>query len=299
MSRTPSTRPWHPFVFEFALATGVLVAVGLWYRLLGTAINTFTGPAGPTLLSGTVPFVALFLGGLLVGAAAYVRVRGVDVGLTLPARSDLDAVATAVVAPAALVGLTTLVGSLTGVTHRDVTGMAVVGDPAFVPVVTLAALSLAVRVPALVVVCQVLLQRGFERASGPVAAVGVTALVAAFAMVDTTGSVGAAPDPGKLVGLVLVALTLALADTVATRSDRAGGRYLAAAPLALVLGVVALDAVVSVTTFAGALYAGTQLATFGVAAAAYRRTGSLLSPALAYASLFVTTRVVAVGAGLS
>ncbi|WP_435066619.1 hypothetical protein [Haloplanus sp. C73] len=292
MSPSPSTRPWSPLVTEFALVGGLLVGVTLWYRLVGRLLRVVG--SGSSLLRDGALFGTLFLGGLVVGAAVYVAARHVHVGLARPAWSERWTLAAAGAVPAVLVACTKLVGVVTGVPYNSLTLTAVAASPPLGPIVALSALTLAVRVPALVVVSQVLIQGSFERAGGDALAAVATTLVTAFALVDTTGTVAPAPDVGKLAALVALMGALVVYRAVATRTDRRRVRFLAAIPFVAGLGVVALAAVVSVTSVAGALFALTQVATFGVAAEAYRRTDSLVSPALAYACLLVANRVVVV-----
>jgi len=289
----PDTRrPWHQFVVEFGLVTGVLVAVALWYRLCGAALAAVGGRS--SLLVSGVGFAALFLAGLGAGTVAYATARDIDAGVRLPSPSAWRAVVAAAVVPPAFVALTKLVGVATGVPYNTLTKTAIAADPPLGPVALLAGLTLSIRVPALVLVCQVLVQRGFERSGGDAWAVVATTLVAAFALVGTAGSVTPAPDAGKLAGLALVAGSLLCWD-YASRSERRTVRRLGPVPFTLVLVLLGLAALVSVRSFAGACFAFAQVGTFAVAAEAFRRTDSLLPPALAYASLVVANRVVVVG----
>ncbi|MFB6195254.1 MAG: hypothetical protein ABEI80_03720 [Haloplanus sp.] len=294
--RVPSVRS-HPITAEFALVAAALVGVSLWRRLLRDALSVVTlPPAVDGVLVGGLLAGAVFLAGLVAFAGAYAAARDVDVRLTLPTRSDLPAVGLAVGVPLALVAVTKLVGVATGVPYNALTKTAVAADPPLVPVLLLAGLTVLLGVPTLVVVCQVLVQGSFERVVGGDGAIALTTLVTGFAMTSTAGGLTVVPETGKLVGVVLFVGLLGVGVLAHDRLDRDRTRLraLAYAPLLLFVGLVVLSAVASVDTLAGGLFATAHLAVFAVAAYTYDRTDSLLTPALAYATVLLANRAVVV-----
>lgn len=291
----PPRRSRRPIAREFGVVTVVLVGLFLWQHLVQRALTAAFGtPAfGDVLVGGLVNGV-LLLGGLVAFAGAYAAVRNLDWGLALPSTADLPTVGLTALAPVALVALTKLVGVVTGVPYNSLTKTAVAADASLLPVALLAGIGLLVGVPALVVTCQVLVQRSFERAVGADGAVALTTLVTGFAMVSTIGGLTPVPDSGKLAGVALFAGLLGVALYATERATRDWLRYLGCAPLVAFVAVVALSGIAQVESVAGGLYALTQIAVLGVAAYGYDRTGSLLVPALAYTSSLLASRTVVV-----
>lgn len=291
-----SARSNHPLVTEFALLTAVLVCAYLWDRLLRSVLTTVVeAPQAPGgLLVGGLVYGGLLVGGLILLVGAYAVARDVDVGLELPDRSALPTVALAVLAPPALVAGTDLVAVATGVPYTSLTKTSVAGDASVVPVAAVTGLALLTTVPALVALCQVLVQGSLQRVVGADAAVGLTTLVSGFLLVDTTGRLAPVPDGGKLAGTLVFVALLAVALYGRERAERDWLGYLAAVPVAAFVALVALSGLAQVASVAAGLFAATQLATFAVAAYGYDRSGSLVPPALAYASLLVATRLAVV-----
>ncbi|AUV83719.1 hypothetical protein C2R22_20425 [Salinigranum rubrum] len=279
----------------FALLTAALAAVALWRYLVSRLLSAGVVPVPRSgglavdVLVTDGPFVV----GVVAFAGAYAVGRDIDVGVTLP--SDAKTVGLAVTLPFALVGLTKLVGTLDGVPYNSLTKTAYAADAPVWPVITVTGLSLLVGVPVVVAVCQVLVQGSLRPAVDGDAALVLTTLVTAFVMVDTTGRLSSVPDVGKVVSVVAFTALLALGryghDRVAV--DRV--RSLAYLPVALFVCVVSLAGVAQVESVTGGLFALTQLATFGVAAYASDRTGSLLPPALAYACFWLANTAVVYG----
>ncbi len=285
-----------PVALEFGVVAAMLVGLFMWQRVVRESMSAVVGDAVP----GGLVVHGLVHGGLLVAglvgfAAVYVRARDVDVGRSLPARSTLPLVVGAVLVPAALVGLTKLVGTLTGVQYNALTLTSVAADAPLRPILVVTGVGLAVSVPVLVVVCQVLVQGSFGRVVGRDAAVGLTTLVAGVALVDATGGLNAIPDRGRLFATVLLAAGLGVAVVGHERFDGDGLRYLAYVPAGVVAALVVFSVVAEIGSLAGALFVTTQLAVFAVAAYTYDRTDSLLVPALAYLSLILANRLVVVG----
>jgi len=288
-----ATRRARAVTVEFAIVTVALVGLYLWQHLVAGALSLLGSPPGGVFVGGIVSGGLLLLG-IVLFTGAYVSVRGVDPGLGLPTTADAPAVALAVLVPAGLVALTKLVGVATGVPYNALTKTAVAADSRLRPILLVATLGLLVGVPALVAICQVLVQGSFDRVVAGDAAVVLTALVTGFVMVSTTGGLATIPDRGKLGGTVLFALLLGGALVADDRFDRDWLRSLAAAPAVGFVALVVLSGVAGVDTVAGGLFASTQLATLGVAAYTYDRTASLPVPALAYASLLLANRAVVV-----
>ena len=287
-------RPSHPIVAEFALVTAALVGVSLWRRLSSDVLSlAFGSPAAfdGLLLNGVVTG-GVFVAGVALFAGLYAAVRDVDVGLALPSRNDLRLTGLAAVTPVALVGLTKLVGTATGVPYNSLTKTAYAADASVTPVLIVAGLGLVVAVPVLVIVCQVLVQGSFRRVLDGGSAVALTTLATGFVSMSTTGGLTPVPDRGKLAGAALFALLfgggLYARDRVA--DDRLRALFLA--PVGLFGAVVVLSGIAAVESVASGLFALTHLAVLGLAAYAYERTGSLAVPAVAYASLLLANRLV-------
>jgi len=290
----PATDWARPLAVEFGLVTGVLFGLYLWRHLL-TTVRSLVGspPVGGVVVGSLVNGGLLLLGTVLI-VGAYATLRNIDPGLTLPTTADLPDIVLAGLAPLVLVSLTKLVGIATGVPYNALTKTAVAADPPLWPVAVVAGLSLLVGVPALVAICQVLVQGSVARIVDGDAAVALTTLVTGFVMVDTTGGLATIPDRGKLAGFVVLVLLLCLALAADARTDRSWLRWLAATPVVAFAALVVGSGVAGVDSVAGGLFAATQLLTLGVAAYTYDRTRSLLVPALAYATLLLANQVVVV-----
>ena len=289
-------RSMHPLAVEFGIVTATLACVSLSVRLVPGALSSvFESPSAfDGLLVGGLVNGGLLLAVLVVFAGAYVRVRDIDVGLTLPTASDLPAAAVAVLTPLALVGLTKLVGVATGVPYNALTKSSVAPDAPLRPILRVSGLGLLVGVPTRAVLCQVLVQGSFERVVDGDGAVALTTLLTGFLLVSDAGGLTTVPDRGKLAGAVVFAFLLGVALLVNERADRDWVRVLAAVPAAAFVALVVLSGIAGVGSVAAALFALATLATLGVAAATYHRTRSLLVPALAYASLLFADRAVVI-----
>lgn len=290
-------RTTRPLAIELGVVTAALIGVLLWQRVIRatTAALFGTPDAFESLVVNGLVNAVVLLGGLVVFVGAYATVRDLDVGLRLPERRDLRVLALAALLPIALVALTKAVGMLTGIGFNALVMTSVTADASLWPIALVTGLSLLVGVPALVLTCQVLVQRSFERVVDRTSAVVATTLVAGFVMVSDTGGLASTPEAGPLAGIVLFVLLVAGALFVAERTDDDRVRTLAALPAAAVIAVVALSAVVEITSVAGAVFGCSQLVVLAIAAYAYTRTDSLLAPALAYASFQIASKAVVVG----
>ncbi|QLD89068.1 hypothetical protein HWV07_08510 [Natronomonas salina] len=282
----------NPVVFEFAIVTAVFGGLYLWQEALrGSILSLFDLSFGGVLADGLV-YTGLFLGGLAAFAVPYARYRGIRIGLSLPTRTDARVLGLAAVGPVALAALTKLVGVLTGVSYSSLTMTAVAADAPLTPVLAIAGLGILLGTPALVIVCQVLVQGSFEQAVGSTTAVVLTPLVAGFALLSETGGLGPVPDLGKLIGVVLFTLLLAGSVAGAQRIGSGRRRILAATPVALFVAVVVLSGIAEIESVAGGLFVLLHFAVLGIAAYGYERSDSLLVPAVTYTSLLLANSLI-------
>ena len=290
----PPLRLDQPILVEFGLVTVLLAGVFLWQRFVTVAQTALVGLLPAT---GSIVLTGLVSGGLLIGGAvglavAYVSVRDLDVGLSRPTRADLPLVALAGVGPIALVSLTKLVGTVTGVPYNSLTMTAYAADAPLVPVATVAGLGLLVGTPTLVLVCQVFVQESFTQVVEDDVAIVLTTLVAGFLVGSSTGGFSAAPELGRLVGAGVGVIALGIAVYGCEQVAHDGLRYLTYVPAVVVAGVIVVSSVTEVGSVAGGLFAVTHLAVLGIAAYTYDRTDSLVAPALAYGCLSASNMLV-------
>jgi hypothetical protein len=271
----------------FVLWIQLLLAIGL--RLAGVAESFLTVESNAWALAETVLVAdAVAVVGMVAFAAAYVRVRGLSVTLGLPDRSELWAVAAAAVAvPAASVAAVYGLAHATGTTLSSLTGTFVAEDVSLVVPATLMALQLLLGLPAYVLVTHVLVQRTLRAAAGPSVAIGVTTLVVGLAgpteLVTTTVTLQTA------VVALLLPVSVALPVYASHSFDVDWLPWLCALPLALFgIGLVT-SWLADVDGVAGAAFGLVQIGIVGLAAYSCEETGSLLPPALAYASFVVAT----------
>lgn len=297
--RLETVRSEHPLTTELAAVVAVLAAVSLWEHVAREFVlpGVGFGPGGyGYAVIDSLLLVGVVTGGiLLVGVAAiagvYVTVRDVEVGGARPVGRGAT-VAGAALAPVALVALTKLVAAVSGTTYGALFQRSY-GDAATVELfATTAVPMLVVVVPMLLLVCQVIVQGGLRRVVGGDAAVALTTLVAGFLLVDATGGLAMLPERGKLVGAALFVAGVAVATYGSERFDRRWLRYLSLVPVALLVGATVASGVAAVETVPAVLFVGAKVAVLGVAAYAYQRTGSLLVPALTYASFLASSEAV-------
>lgn len=274
------------------IVVAALLGVFLWREAVARIVSPLIG--NPTGADGLLT-LGLATGGLLVVglalfAGVYVTIRGIDLGRTLPARTDSTLVAIAAVVPPVLVGLTALVGAASGVPFGTLTTTTF--GPDVESILVVAGLGLLTGVPALVVICQIVLQRSFSQVLGEDRAVVLTTVVAGFVMTSNTGGLGAIPDQDKVIGAAAFALAVGVALYATEYVERDWVRYLAYVPVAALALLTVLSGMAAIESVAAGLYATTTLAVLGLAAYTYARTDSLLTPALAYVSLFVATDTV-------
>lgn len=286
-----SFRANYPLATEF----GFVIAASVCLSLVEYAVSAGTSQVLDALaLRGGLLVDGLFVGGAVVAGSAlvvgaYATRRDIEVGLALPARGDLPSVALALAVPAALVGLTKLVGVLTGTTYGSLAKVAYASDAAVWPVAAVTGLGLLVGVPSYLLLCQVVVQGSFERVLDGRTAVLLTTVTTGFLLAGSAGGgLSPFPDRGKLVGAVAFGLAVGVALYGNERADRRWVRYVASLPAALFVALVAASGVVAVQSVAGLLFGATQVLVLGLAAHTYERTGSLAVPALAYVSLALT-----------
>ncbi|OYR41204.1 hypothetical protein DJ82_00150 [Halorubrum sp. Ib24] len=274
----------------------------MWQRILSDALLAVFG-SPPWFEEGLMDGMlsgGLFIAGLVLFTAGYVAYRDVDSGLKLPERTDVSLIGLAGLAPAVLVGLTKLVGSLTGVPYNSLTMTSYAADVSVIPVLLLAGLGIGVGVPTLVIVSQVLVQGSFKQVAGGNTAIVLTTLITGFVMMGNTGGLATVPDLGKLVGAVLFAISVGAGVFAVEYVSSERLHYVAYAPVLLVAAVISLSGIAEIGSIAGGLFVATHLAVLGIAAYTYERTNSLLAPALAYTSLSLanTTVVLLYEAGM-
>lgn len=270
------------------MVTAVLVGVYLWWRFMLVVTEPLQAVVGTSPLA--LPLAGLVTAGLFVaGLVAFTRVystsRDIDVGSWLPTRAEVGPIALAGSAPVVLVGLTKLVGTLTGVPYSPLTGTYYTAGSPILPILLLVGLSLFLSVPSLVLTCQVLVQGSFGRILGGDGAVVLTTLVTGFVMTSNTGGLGAVPELGKLVGVAVFVLSLLAVLYLTERSDREELRHLVYAPVVLFAAVVVVSAAAEIDSVAEGTFAISHLAVLGIAAFTYERSDSLVVPALAYLSV--------------
>jgi len=289
-----SLRSEYPFAVELGIITALLIGVYLWQELVRESLTTVIGTppvVGEIFLSPLVSGGVLLLG-LIIFAGAYATFRNIDIGLRLPSRNDVSLAGIAVLVPVVCVAVTKLVGTVTGVPYNSLIMTSVAADASVLPVLLIAGLGLIVSVPALVVICQVLIQGSFEQVVSASAAIVLTTAMTGFVMVSNTGGLATVPELGKLIGAVVFTVSLGVAVYANERVDRIWLRYLGFAPVLLVTAIIILSGIAEIETIAGGLYAATQLGVLGVAAYTYNETESLFVPALAYTSLLLANRTV-------
>ncbi|NHN59090.1 MULTISPECIES: hypothetical protein [Halorussus] len=285
----------HPIATEYAAVVVATVAVVLLHRAATEwasraldALSVSGGLLVEGLVGGgaVVALLALFAGG-------YAGLRGIEVDLGLPTTDDAAPAAAALAIPAGLVGLTKLVGVLTGTAYGSLTKTAYAADAAMGPVLAVAGLGLLVGVPSYLLLCQVVVQGSFRRVVDGDVAVGLTTVTTGFLLAGSAGGgLSPVPDRGRLAGAALMGLAVWAALCATGRADRRWVRSLAWLPAAGLAGAVAVFSVAALETVAGALFAATQFAVLGLAALTYERTESLAVPALAYLSYSLTSSVV-------
>ena len=287
---------------EFAIVTTVFAGLYVWQRILSDTLLVAFGSSPwfeEVLIDGLLSG-GLFIVGLTLFTVVYVAYRDIDSGLKLPKRADMALIGLVGVVPAVLVGLTKLVGSLTGVPYNSLTMTSYAADASVMPVLLLAGLGVGIGVLTLVIVGQVLVQGSFKRAVGEDLAIVLTTIVTGFVMMSNTGGLGTVPDQGKLIGTILFALSLGVGLYTVQSMSSNRLRYLAYAPVLLVTAVIVLSGIAEIESVAGGLFVATHVAVLGIAAYAYERTSSVLVPALVYTSLLLanTTVVFVLEAGM-
>lgn len=291
--RTPdltTLRKHHPITTELGLVVAAAAGFSVWPRVaaaVSTPILDSLALPDSLLVNGLITG-GFLLAGLCLFTGAYATVREIDVGVELPSGGDLRLAGLALVLPAALVGLTKSVGALTGVPYGSLTKTYIAADAPIEPYLVVTGLGVFIGVPSLLLLCHVVVQGSFEKVvEGDVAVVATTA-VAGFLLTSNVGSLSAFPDRGKLVGAALFVLAVGVATYATETVRRQRLRLLASLPAILLVGVTVVSGVAAVESVAGGLFAVAQVAVIGLAAYAYERTDTLLLPALAYLSFYLT-----------
>jgi hypothetical protein len=270
----------------FVLWTQVLLEIGVrfghafdGYLDLGSGVGALADNA---LLADVV-----VIAGMVAFAAVYARVRGMSLPLAVPDRSGLHLVVAAVAVPIASVAAVHGLADLTGTSLAALEGRYVAEDVSLFVSGVVTSLELLLGLPAYVLLAHVLVQRTLGTATRAPVAIGLTTLV--VGLVGPTELVGVGAPLRTVAVTVLLPTSIALPIYAAHSFDADWLPWVCAVPLAL-FGVGLLTSwLADVDGLAGAAFALAQVGVVGLAAYAYEETGSLLPPALAYASLVVAT----------
>jgi len=282
----------HAIVVELAVVGALVAVLQLYAIALDLALD-------PYFIASDVELWILqgagYLAGLGVLAVVYGRVRGVSYPLSVPKRSRWGIAGAAVLGAAVLASLSflpfalhsgvELAAALASTTHRVV----VFGRTPY---------GVAVFVSSMALLYHGLVQGGFRLAFDRERAVVATTLVGGFLVVPSyAGPVAIFRGPWlhavgnrAAVGILCV-LALAAAVYVTEGVDDDRVRAIAAVPLVLALGLVAITLAGSVDRYVEVVPVVSRVALVGIAAYAYDGTDSLLTPALVYAAFAVTTVV--------
>ena len=291
----PATvRKHHPITTELGLVVAVATGFAFWPRVasaVSTPVLDSLPLPGSLLVDGLVTG-GFLLAGLCLFTGAYARLRDVEIGIGLPASEDFGLAALALALPAALVGLTKSVGALTGVPYSSLTRTYVAADASVEPFLVVTGLGLFVGVPSVLLLCHVVVQGSFEKVMDDDFAVGATTVATGFLLTGNSGILSAFPGRGKLAGAALFVLAIVVALFATRRVRRGWLRALAFLPAILLVGVTVVSAGLSVGSVAAGLFGLAQVAVLGLAAYAYERTDTLVVPALAYVSFYLTGKAI-------
>lgn len=283
-------RKRHPIATELGVVVAVAVVFSVWPRVASTVstpiLDSLALPDG--LLADGLVTGGVLLAGLCLFTGAYATYRDVEVGTELPTGDDLLLAGAALLTPAGLVGLVKTVGDRTGVPYGSLTKTYVAGDAALEPLLMVTGLGLLVGVPGFLLLCHVVVQGSFGKVLDGDGAVAATTAATGFLLTSDAGSLSAFPGRGRIAGAVLFVLAVGVALYAAERVRHERLRLLAYLPAILLVGVTVVSGVAEVESVAGGLFAVAQVAVLGLAAYTYERTDTLLVPALAYASFYLT-----------
>ncbi|GGL24691.1 hypothetical protein GCM10009037_05290 [Halarchaeum grantii] len=284
---------------QTAVAVALLAGVLAWERVVrATAHALAAAVPGIGLLARGLLSTALFVGGVALLAAGYAASRPVDVGLRWPSRDDASAVALALVGPVALVGATAALARVVSVPYGALAKAHYGATDALVPILAVAGLGLLVSVPALLLVCQLLVQTPLRVALDAREAVAATTLLAGVAVVSDTGGFALVPDLGRLAAAVVLAVLAVLGSLANARLDDERARALTAGLLAVLAAAVGASALHLLASLVAGAYVLARVCVLAVAAVAYERSDSLLAPALAYTAFALAeVAVLLAGAG--
>ena len=283
---SPVDRSSHPIAVELAVIVAVVAGLSVWSRLARRTgrLFEFDLPLVSSWVLWRIPDTDwIFLGGVVLFAAVYTDYRGIRRGLQLPTRNDLPLVVAAGATPVALAGVTKLVGDLTGVAYRSLTGTVVRAGLPLETVLELTAFQLLPSVPILVVVCQLLIQGSFGQVADDATAIVLTTVVAGF-LLSYPGSITVVREAGVVSAVLFVGL-LGWGRYASSRLPTDRRRLFAYLPLAVFVVGTVLSGIAEIGSVAEGLLDALHLTTFGIAAYSYDRTDSLVPPAIAYTSL--------------
>ncbi|WP_459192594.1 hypothetical protein [Halosimplex sp. J119] len=291
------------FVVELAVAVALLAVAQAYLNLLNLVLDLVRTlasslPNGQRRSLETVVYSLLAVGGLSALAVAYTSVREVDLGLSMPDREDAPLVALAAAVPAVLAAgfsAATLAASnvsLADIAAADLGAGALFG---FLPT------SFAVEVLALAAVSALLyhglVQESLARVADADIAVLATTLVVGV-LLREPALLGFRERPLWFTfseeGVAMAVLFVAALAAVAYATNFLKGsslRWLAVLPPVLALALAAVWTVNGASTPLELVYNGLEVAVLGLAAYAYDRTESLVTPAVAYLSFAVVDQM--------
>lgn len=302
---------------EVAAPVVALFFLPIWIELFLMAVYRSVG--FPDWLPPFYDAAVLSLVWLAAFAVLFAVVRPVDRFLRLPARDSVGFVGVAVLAPAALVLLTDLVAGLRGVAYVRLAEVPAplfaLPESAWISItveqwLTMTLVWLVFGVASSLVVCQLVVQASLRDSLGPRPAVAAAACVGAAVLVGQGLDLGVAgtgyPIQGNIAALLLWLAVIGVAIAGTVFAERRWLRRYALAPTAL-LALATLAQFAGLVGSGGLIGAELDLASASVptvthvvalvlivalAAYGYERTRSILTPALAYASTYLTAAFV-------
>lgn len=277
-----------------------LVAISLWASAVGTAARSVSGP-----LDGSSAIVVVSgltsLAGLGLGAVAYARYRGLDIGTAAPFRGAWLTTLGAIAAPAVLVAGVAAAGNvLADVTLSAMTQRWVAGDAVpRVLLVTAVVPAVFVGVGYGVLFCGVVYER-VRALVGPDHAVAVAAAMVAFFRLLPIDAVAGLPvslgNAVELVASLVFGVAFGMAVGVLSRHVRTGAPLRALDPRHAAVLVLAGVGIVGVATDLTSLSRTVGdllwITALGVAIVGYERTRSVWVPVLSIATFQVAVLAV-------
>lgn len=283
------------FVVELGIVVASLVGFYAFTVALDTVLDPYFLDSDTTLL---IVRSALALAGMGVLATSYASWRGYSLPVSLPDRTEGRLIGVAVAGTAVLATLPFLLLALrmdVGVSHVTST----VSDVGGV-FLNRTLIRIALFVPGMVLLYHGLVQGALQRVFGHDRdlAVVVTTLLGGYLVTPKVVTYGTFPNGPWLylwgtraAVAVLFVLALGVAVCADERTDDGRVRVLTLLPALATLALAALVLTVAAEFPGGALVVMTRAAVVGVAAYAYDRTESTVTPTLVYATFAIVSTV--------